>query len=388
VWQVLHGTPSAPLISAQRSAQFDDHYTSNFFINNKLRERYSRFMPLFGFVGFKLHGRYSLPKPERPRIRPMYATAKLCFFILSLVTMVYSLNRISHHVDHIVETGILKEPEETLEGEEQLRTTILAAVASAAAKRNFDKEISDALLRDDIDHAGIYIALADWLRIEVSPYVRARYQETQSFLSRASRTIIDCASGAFLRNANTMTEIFCLVGTDISFSALGDGLDMGKQFIINPLTGRKTDFLIAGGAVLGRIVDRRARLLKHADTAWRLRRVASRGGPTAAIIAARHASTVNDLRFAGRIASQFEKRTAGVLHLLGKRTFSMFKHYRIAKIVQLIMGGWAGLWALALTALLSCLFSSVRSRVFRIFFLRWLRRVDDRRIAQRQPAGA
>jgi hypothetical protein len=182
--------------------------------------------------------------------------------------------------------------------------------------------------------------------------------------------------------------MFCVVGTDISIPVLGDGLDIGKQFIINPLAGRKTDFFIAGGAVLGRILDRRARLLKHADTAWRLRRVASRGGVTAAVIAARHASTVDDLRFAGRIANRFEARTAGVLHLLGKRTFVMFKHYRIAKIVQLALGGWAGLWALAMTALLSCLFSSVRSRVFRIFFLRWLRRVDDRRIAHRQPAGA
>jgi hypothetical protein len=44
VWQVLHGTPRAPLISAQRVAQFDDHCTSNLFINNKLRQRYSRYM--------------------------------------------------------------------------------------------------------------------------------------------------------------------------------------------------------------------------------------------------------------------------------------------------------------------------------------------------------
>jgi len=29
VWQVLHGTPSAPHISAQRVARFDDHCTSN-----------------------------------------------------------------------------------------------------------------------------------------------------------------------------------------------------------------------------------------------------------------------------------------------------------------------------------------------------------------------
>src|SRR5262249_33334261 len=42
VWPVLHGTPRGPLISAQRVARFDDHYTGNVFINNTLRQRYSR----------------------------------------------------------------------------------------------------------------------------------------------------------------------------------------------------------------------------------------------------------------------------------------------------------------------------------------------------------
>src|SRR5215470_15236505 len=44
IWQVLHGTPSVPCISAQRGARFDDHCTSNLFINNKLRQRYSKYM--------------------------------------------------------------------------------------------------------------------------------------------------------------------------------------------------------------------------------------------------------------------------------------------------------------------------------------------------------
>ena len=44
VWQVIHGTPSAPCISAQRVAQFDGHGTSNLLTNNQLRQRYSRFM--------------------------------------------------------------------------------------------------------------------------------------------------------------------------------------------------------------------------------------------------------------------------------------------------------------------------------------------------------
>ena len=42
VWQVLHGTPSAPPIPAQRVARFDDHCTRNCLRKNKLRQRYSR----------------------------------------------------------------------------------------------------------------------------------------------------------------------------------------------------------------------------------------------------------------------------------------------------------------------------------------------------------
>ena len=42
VWQVLHETPSAPPIPAQRVARFDDHCTRNCLLQNKLRQRYSR----------------------------------------------------------------------------------------------------------------------------------------------------------------------------------------------------------------------------------------------------------------------------------------------------------------------------------------------------------
>ena len=44
VWQVLPGTPSAPPIPAQRVARCDDHSTRNCLLQNKLRQRYSRFM--------------------------------------------------------------------------------------------------------------------------------------------------------------------------------------------------------------------------------------------------------------------------------------------------------------------------------------------------------
>jgi hypothetical protein len=42
VWQILHRTPSAPPISAQRVTRFDDHCTRNCLLHNKLRQRYSR----------------------------------------------------------------------------------------------------------------------------------------------------------------------------------------------------------------------------------------------------------------------------------------------------------------------------------------------------------
>jgi hypothetical protein len=301
--------------------------------------------------------------------------------------MYYSVTRISHHVDNIVETGLLREPEETPAGETQVRTTIFSAVTQAAANRNFDKEITDALNRDDITHAEIYISLADWLNIEVSPDVRKRYQETQGWWNWSTRHATECVKGGILRSTTNLTQILCMVGTEFTVPFYADVADIVRQTIINPLTGQKTDPFIAIGAAVGRIFDRRVRMLEKASSARHLRHVANKGGLTAAVIAARYTDNVAELRFAGRIANQFEKRTSGVLHLLGKRTFGLFKHYRIAKVVQLALGGWAGLWALALTVLLSCLFSTVRSRVFRFFFLRWLRRIDERRITHRQPAG-
>ena len=44
VWQILHRTPSAPPISAQRVARFDGHCTRNCLRKNKLLQRYSRSM--------------------------------------------------------------------------------------------------------------------------------------------------------------------------------------------------------------------------------------------------------------------------------------------------------------------------------------------------------
>jgi hypothetical protein len=79
VWQVLHGTLSTPLISAQRVARFDDHCTSNLFINNKLRQRYSRCRPdaLQQWRAFQAGRRdkagpflFSLPACMKARDRP------------------------------------------------------------------------------------------------------------------------------------------------------------------------------------------------------------------------------------------------------------------------------------------------------------------------------
>ncbi len=45
-WQVLYETPSAPPIPVQRVARFDDHCTRNCLLQNKLRQRYIRYMAL------------------------------------------------------------------------------------------------------------------------------------------------------------------------------------------------------------------------------------------------------------------------------------------------------------------------------------------------------
>src|SRR5262249_43986062 len=65
VWQVLYGTPSAPRISAQRVARFDDHCTSNLFIKNKLRQRYSRYRE-GSKIGRFVERMYCTRSPQRP----------------------------------------------------------------------------------------------------------------------------------------------------------------------------------------------------------------------------------------------------------------------------------------------------------------------------------
>lgn len=51
-WQVFHGTPTTPLISAHLVARFDAYFTLNLLINNELCHRYNRFNLMSGGHGF------------------------------------------------------------------------------------------------------------------------------------------------------------------------------------------------------------------------------------------------------------------------------------------------------------------------------------------------
>jgi len=64
VWQVLHGTPSAPPIPAQRVARFDDHCTRNCLLKNQLRQRYSRSIRAVGVQEDTVV--CGIPTPMRP----------------------------------------------------------------------------------------------------------------------------------------------------------------------------------------------------------------------------------------------------------------------------------------------------------------------------------
>jgi hypothetical protein len=206
---------------------------------------------LLGFIVFKLYGRYSLPKPQRHPIQPLYAATRVFFFALSLVTMYYSLERISHTTDQIVETGIIRLPEDTMEGNKHARQTILAAVASSIARQDFNAAIDASLDNDDIAHAEIYVDIADWQSISIAPEIRARYDAANSAWQSAQRHAADCAAGGLLRNAETLTQIICMIGVDLTAPAYADWADIGRQMIANPMMGTDTDPLIVALATLG-----------------------------------------------------------------------------------------------------------------------------------------
>lgn len=419
---------------------------------------------LLGFIAFKLYGRYSLPKAERPRILPLYATARVFFFALSLATMYYSLDRLSRITDQIVETGLIQFPEDTQQGNEQVRQTILTAVASSTLRQDFNVVIQAALDREDVAHAEIYVNLANWQGIPIAPELRARYDAATGLWQTTKRHATDCVVGGLLRNADTLTQILCLIGVDLAAPAYADWADIARQVIANPIMGTDTDPLIVALATLGiilrqfdstddslalrsgssfvKVTSLSGRAVKaspkltgqfrHLVTdafdyegavkafagskvvglfgvqtrvnprqfirprSWdiltehfnHLYTVTKTGGPSATVASLRYADDLDQLRFTSRIANKFDKNTAGLLHLLKSRAFGVFKQYRIAKAMQLAFGGWAALYALALTMLLSSLFSLVRSRVIRIVTLRFLRRLDERRIASQGQGTA
>jgi hypothetical protein len=72
VWQGLPGTPSAPPLLAQRVARFDHHCARNCLLQNKLRQRYSRYTKADDAVvavcrgtGLRILGKRTLRVPER-----------------------------------------------------------------------------------------------------------------------------------------------------------------------------------------------------------------------------------------------------------------------------------------------------------------------------------
>ena len=204
-----------------------------------------------GFVVCKLCGRYTLPKATRPRIRPLYATARMFFFALSVVTLLYSLGRLSHITDQIVATGMIQFPEETQHGDAQLRQTIFAAVARSVVQQDFNGVIAAALDRDDIAHADIYVNLADWQGIPLASELRTRYAAATSPWQIARRQASDCAVGGLLRNADTLTQVICLIGVDLAAPAYADWADIVRHLLANPLMGTDTNPLIVALATLG-----------------------------------------------------------------------------------------------------------------------------------------
>jgi hypothetical protein len=206
---------------------------------------------LGGFFIFRAAGRYSLPKAERPKLHPLYIMGKLCFLTLSLYAMVWAMDDMSKLADNVLRTGYIELPPETPHGDAQFRDTLALAVAKAAARQDFDQIITEALREDDVGHAEIYLGVADWLDIPVNPALRREYAAATTPQAVAIRHGKECGKGGFLRSAETLTQLICLVGMDLAAPVYADWADLARQVVANPIMGTPTDPLVVGLSAFG-----------------------------------------------------------------------------------------------------------------------------------------
>lgn len=175
--------------------------------------------------------------------------ARLALMLVAIIGATVAVRQIAFLADQVILRGGVEIPED----DAAFRQTLLAEVISAAATNDFDATIRRALESGNVEAAKIYMAAAEMVGQPVSLRVQVKYEQATSWFNTAWRSASDCFSGAVLRNAQSITQLVCIVGFDLT-TGLGDELDILRQGY-NYVTGDEIDQLILALAGLGIAIE-------------------------------------------------------------------------------------------------------------------------------------
>lgn len=194
----------------------------------------------------------------KPEARGTFLRARLLLLLIAAVGAAVFVRQVAFTADDVFRRGGAEIPAD----DTAFRDTMLAELGRATLSTDFDMEITSELDAGNVERARILVGAADLLGRNISPAVRARYEEDASFWSfdNLARNGQRCLAGGFLRESETITHIACMVAVDfmrvpLLDISMGDTLDLGFQLFNNQFNHEPIDPTIAGLAAAGIAID-------------------------------------------------------------------------------------------------------------------------------------
>ncbi|HMR30299.1 MAG TPA: hypothetical protein PKA13_05020 [Geminicoccaceae bacterium] len=326
---------------------------------------------------------------------PLYRTVRAALLLLSLAGLVLGVRHLAATVEEVRHAGALRLPED----EAAFRETLVGAFVVAAATFDFDGGIAEALRDGDFDRAAALHRIARSVNMSVSPAVEADYAEATSLPAVAGRGLVDFARGSITGHADGAAGLAGAIGTDLVVPLFGDLRDAGVQ-LWRHARGQEVDGFILGLAAVGLAVPVAQAATDPLKAALRMRRakpalvtrlrgldgpalraagsdiagIMASGGRRATATALRTAETAEDLTVFRRIARIFGAESDGYITLVGRRTGTMYRSWRLTAPLALKLLALGSLVSMAGALLMASLWHATGSRLARIVGLRWLAR--------------
>lgn len=182
---------------------------------------------------------------SRPAAGGAILRARLLLLLVAAVGAVVSVRQIAFIADDVFRRGGVEIPSDDY----AFRQTVLGAMLNAPLSDDFDAIVQQAIDNNDIERARIYLNAGDILRRPVTAATRQKYEDETTWWKTAWRAGTSCASGALLRNAETLTQLVCILGFDLT-TGVGDELDILRQGY-NYAVGDDVDQVILALAGIG-----------------------------------------------------------------------------------------------------------------------------------------